>query len=499
MCYTVIVPRKGRGSKRNKTALKVKSGFADTRTAIAHIGRKDIATLENAFYGAIASLGYEGFLYFDENTAIPNPQALLIHKDPQVTYANLFQLFRKIKADGLIGSLAQVRTNAVVGLDWDIIPAGKGSRDIEIADFCKANLKAHFNLTDLIEYIVGGAIDFGFSVTEQVPFVWEEAPFRGNMGVKLHRRPQGWFVFDGDENLRFLSKTSGPEGIKVPAKRFIVGQYKAEPLNPYGNGLLGVSFWTWLAKKYGQKWRLIFLERYGIPSMIGQYENESDKSALYTALLAAIQDVVMVIPKGSELDFPDIDRKSTHDVFQSHLNYEDDTLRYIWLGQTLSTKEGEYGTRAQAEVHERVREDLTEYDVKSLLVAPMNGQYIRPLVDLNYPRESFTDYPNFVVDYRKDVDERGQGLRYVVEGLLLAEREFGILMTDEYKYERLGIPMPDEDTLKEWKAEQEAKKPKFAPPSSEEAAKLELEGSSEEEKKEFAEPKKKASVFATAR
>ncbi len=484
------MPRKGKGSKHDKNkakaALRVKGGaeFADGQPlAIRRTGASDIATIENAFYGAVASLGYENFLYFDENSAIPNPQALLIHKDPQVSYYNIFQLFRKIKADGLIGSLAQVRTNAVIGLDWDIIPAGKGSRDVEIADFCKANLKAHFNLTDLLEYIVGGALEFGFSVTEQVPFVWEEAPFRGNLGVKLHRRPQSWFVFDGDENLRFLSKEAPTVGVIVPPKRFILGQYKAEPLNPYGNGLLGVSFWTWLAKKYGQKWRLQFLERYGIPAMIGKYEDESQKRPLYTALLAAIQDVVMTIPEGTNIEFPDIDRKSTHDVFQSHANYEDDTLRYIWLGQTLSTKEGEYGTRAQAEVHERVREDLTEYDVKSLLIAAMEGQYIRPLVDLNYPRESFEDYPSFYVDYKAEVDQK-----IIAEGFAVMENQLGMVLTDEYKYGRLGVPIPDEEELA-LKA-----KPKALPKPGE-AAELEPEESPEEEKKEFAERKKKVSVF----
>ena len=56
---------------------------------------------------------------------------------------------------------------------------------------------------------------------------------------------------------------------------------------------------------------------------------------------------------------------SQNDLFESYINYLDETMTKLVLGQTMTTEDG--SSRSQAEVHERTQEDIFDADAKSFL------------------------------------------------------------------------------------------------------------------------------------
>lgn len=356
---------------------------------------------------------------------LPNPDPILrkTGKDSEV--------YEEMKTDAHISACRFSRKSGVLSKDWDILPATENPKDLEIANFVKENLqKLNFD-QDLRQMLDAPYV--GFRVME---IMWEER--QGAWWIKeLKARQRRRFTFGLDGSLRLLNYSSLNDEAIPPAK-FILVQHEEDDSNPYGERIYSRCYWPWMFKKHGYKFWAIFTEKYGMPTAIGKYQpgaSAGDKQELLDALDSLVQDAAVAIPANSELDFKETngDKAEVHRLFLAFCNAE---ISKAILGQTLTTEMGDTGSYSAAQVHEGVKDDLTEADAK-MIMAAINNQLIPPLVEFNFgPQEN---YPAFMIFYKDDGTQKD-----------LAERdtklvEMGLPVSTKYFYNRYNIPQPGKD------------------------------------------------------
>ena len=133
------------------------------------------------------------------------------------------ELFEEMEEkDPHLFSQLQTRKNAVTGLDFEIIPFSDDPRDKEIADFIEEQINGIESLED-VETDLLDAIGKGFAVSE-IMWGYDE----GHVVVReIKSRHQKRFFWDSlDDSFKVRTKDA-PEGILLPANKFIVHRYKA--------------------------------------------------------------------------------------------------------------------------------------------------------------------------------------------------------------------------------------------------------------------------------
>jgi len=136
---------------------------------------------------------------------------------------------------------------------------------------------------------------------------------------------------------------------------------------PSGDALLTKIYWPWFFRTHGWKMWAKHMERVAIPFLYGK--TDSDRNSAITALSAAVQDAVFVSGTRDELTalnmgtggntlFPDFETAVTR------------RIKMAILGQTLTSgTDGGSGNRALGQVHNEVRLEKKQADVKLLTQA----------------------------------------------------------------------------------------------------------------------------------
>lgn len=159
------------------------------------------------------------------------------------------ELFEEMEEkDPHLFSQLQTRKNAVTGLDFEVIPFGDEPLDKEIADFIEEQLNGIESFED-VENDLLDAIGKGFAVSE-ILWGYDE----GHVVVQdIKTRHQKRFFWDTlDDSFKVRTKDV-PEGILLPANKFIVHRYKARSGHTSRAGILRVVAWMYLFKNYDLK------------------------------------------------------------------------------------------------------------------------------------------------------------------------------------------------------------------------------------------------------
>ena len=146
------------------------------------------------------------------------------------------ELFEEMEEkDPHLFSQLQTRKNAVTGLDFEVIPFGDELLDKEIADFIEEQLNGIESFED-VENDLLDAIGKGFAVSE-ILWGYDE----GHVVVQdIKTRHQKRFFWDTlDDSFKVRTKDV-PEGILLPANKFIVHRYKARSGHTSRAGILRV-------------------------------------------------------------------------------------------------------------------------------------------------------------------------------------------------------------------------------------------------------------------
>jgi len=144
-------------------------------------------------------------------------------------------------------------------------------------------------------------------------------------------------------------------------------------------------------------------------------------------------DAVAVFSKNIDMKFVETSRggDKPYQPLQEYCNTE---ITILWLGQHLTTDVGDSGSRAAAEIHDRVREDLLVDDIAD------EGQTIRrelltPLVHARFG--DGVPVPHFRRALIQSVDTK-----VLADTLAVAVNQLGLPVPERWVHRALGIPEP---------------------------------------------------------
>ncbi len=233
---------------------------------------------------------------------------------------------------------------------WTIEAADDTPAAEEQKDFIEFNLRDHlqgsFN-QDLFEIM--GALALGFSITEKNYTIIEKGLWKGKIGLKdlKSKRPQDFNIFtDVFQNPISLVKVEQPDiGNELPIDKFIIYSFRKRYENVFGTALTRSLYDLWWLKHIVKRSLGVYLERFGVPTAIGRYEEGfKQKAAAFRMLKALRTETVALIPKGIELDWKETTGRGV-DLFIKTIKHIDDQISKTILGQTLTQSQGASGSQ----------------------------------------------------------------------------------------------------------------------------------------------------------
>lgn len=221
------------------------------------------------------------------------------------------------------------------------------------------------------------ALLFGYSVQEMV--YDQDSDYIGIQWVG--EKPMEWFEPKNDGRLIYRPEGTGQEYEVDQVFKFFMTRRKSTYKQPYGKALLTVVYWLDFFRKNGFKFWAKFLERFGTPILLGKCK-DSDPSEMNQALLNAHAQSVISID--AEDDVQILSAASSGNAGTSFETFNNTIIRQIQkviLGQTLTSGTDGTGSRALGEVHENVRKDKLNADIR--LVTPTFQAIVDALCALN--------------------------------------------------------------------------------------------------------------------
>ncbi len=348
------------------------------------------------------------------------------------------KLYDEVARDPHAGSVLQQRILAVVGKEWEIVPAKSAKKtgrpaatpfEQVVADFVSEILEG-CNFDQARQELLKGIL-YGFKAAEVIWTVKDGAVKVGKIIGKHPRR----FCFTPERELRLLTPASLIEGEEVPPRKFIVFTY-GDSDNPYGDGLGKTLWWPVWFKKNGIKFWLVFLEKFGMPTAVGKYPPGTlnpQKQTLLDAIDAIQNETGITIPETMAIEYLEASRAGNAQ-YEGFAEFMDRQISKAVLSQTLTTEIGETGSYAASQTHGEVRQEIVEADA-DLLDACLNETLIPWIVDYNFP--GIRAYPKI-----KTYAAPKPGLTAQSGIDKTVTKDIGLPVPKQYFYDTYGYPAP---------------------------------------------------------
>ncbi len=343
------------------------------------------------------------------------------------------ELYEDLLRDDQVGSNLNTRKLAVVGKEWEVVPASEKRADQKIADFVKEVLLA-CNYDDARKALLSGIV-LGFKPAE---VMWEYS--EGQVWIKeIIGKASRRFVFDLTRSLRLLTLQNMIEGEEVPECKFLCYTNVSDNGSPYGDALGRLLYWPVWFKKNAIKFWMVFADKFGSPTAIGKYPPgtpQAQQDALLSAIDAIQQEAAIKIPDNVDISLLEATRGGSISCYDGLCAFMNASISKVLLGQTLTTEIGGTGSYAASQTHETVREDYIKADADSLSAA-LNRQLVRWIVDYNFP--GVTRYPKVWIRTEGEKD-----LKPLADRDKLIIVDMGVPVTADYIYNTYGIPKPED-------------------------------------------------------
>jgi phage gp29-like protein len=203
------------------------------------------------------------------------------------------------------------------------------------------------------------AVPFGYSVQEVI--------YRPGGVERVSLKPMHWFTPQRDGRLLYRPATG--EEIEVDTRyKFLLARRNPTWLNPYGEALLSRLYWLYLFRHNGGQYWVQFLERFGLPLILGQVHATEEFVA---GLQSAGLDSVVAVGPDEKVSAVQAVGTGEFERFEIALSKR---VQRVVLGQTLTSDVDGGGSYAAAKVHDSVRTDKRNADLRMVTRA------LQPLV-----------------------------------------------------------------------------------------------------------------------
>ncbi len=292
--------------------------------------------------------------------------------------------FHRMLADPQVKACLSTKKFAALSQTWEVHPASPSPEDRQIADFVRSALaNVRGSVLDTL-YDVLDALALGVSLVEINYALIESGPDAGRIGLaSLKSKDPSGFLFETDA---FANVTAlrGVGGESYPPEKFL--RYAWLPLyeSPLGQSDLLAAYKPWQVKQQLLKWWAKYLEKFGLPTVLGTYDpargygTEQQRELL--AIVAQVHnESAVVLPSDMHLGLLETARAQSAG-FADAIEYLDRAIAKSILGQTLTTDSTPNGSsHALGAVHQdvlgfyvaKLKRDLEESVIGAQLIAPL--------------------------------------------------------------------------------------------------------------------------------
>lgn len=364
---------------------------------------------------------------------------------------DFFELAEEIEERDLHyrGVLQQRRLRSA-GAPIDVAAASAAAADRALADEVRERVVQGPEWHGLLLSILD-ALGKGVSCVE---IVWRYRGGRWEPGA-CHRIDPRWLVWDdadGETPLLMRDRGDAPAGARrgladpaagafraradplAPGK-FIYHAHRSKSGLPTRGGLAFSVATMYLLKSVAVRDWWAFAELYGVPVRVGKYgptATEADVRTLVDALAALAADAGAAIPESMSIDVLSAaggGEGGSRGLFGAQADWCDAQVSKAVVGQTMTADDG--SSRAQAEVHADVRDDLVRDDVRQVCET-LSRTLVRWYCELNH-RVRPAGWPRLVLPPPPaDLDVPA----------IVSAVSAGLRVPAAWLRERLGIPEP---------------------------------------------------------
>ncbi|MDW8056606.1 MAG: DUF935 family protein [Elusimicrobiota bacterium] len=284
---------------------------------------------------------------------------------------------------------------------WDIIPASNEPKDKEIADFVKWNLEnVEGSFEDDLKDIMG-ALEFGISICEIVWDVCDRGKYKDKIVLRSikSKNPRYFNILTDDfDNILengIVNLSSIDYGRQYPTEKFIIYSFNKRYENVFGRSRLRELYDIWYFKQMWLRAWSIYLEKFGHPIPIAKYPVNIEKEVrdkIWEVIKNIKYETAIMIPQEFDIELKEASARGG-DMFLTAINFCNNQIRKVIMGQTLTSEQGKVGSYALGRVHFDILLFYLEQLGKDVASKAINQQLIRRLVDYNF--SNIDDYPKF--------------------------------------------------------------------------------------------------------
>lgn len=312
------------------------------------------------------------------------------------------QIYEQVLSDAEVKATLAQRHLAVTQCETQVDAGGDRRVDKQAAEFIRQQLH-RIGWDNVTSKMLFGEF-YGYAVAENIFKAEGSQIVLDRIKVRNRRR----FRYDKDHNLRLLTQSNMTEGELCERPYFWDYCCGADHDDePYGMGLAHWLYWPVLFKRNGIKFWLIFLEKFGMPTAVGSYDEnatDTEQTKLLYAARALQVDSGVIKPKSMELDLLEAARSGTAD-YSALIEWANSSIQKVTLGQTASTQ-GSPGKLGNDDLAGDVRGDIIKA-ASDLICESFNRQVVAPLVRWNFPTAELPRVYR-VTDEPEDLDVRAE-------------------------------------------------------------------------------------------
>ncbi|MCW2478842.1 DUF935 domain-containing protein [Candidatus Symbiopectobacterium sp. NZEC135] len=320
------------------------------------------------------------------------------------------QIYREVLTDDEVKSALTQRQDAVISREVQVDAGGEQPIDIEAADAMRQQIEAigFDRVTRLMHY----GVFYGYAVSELIYGVKDNLLWIEDVKVRDRRR----FRYTPKGELRLLTPRNMAEGIECPPPYFWHYSIGADHDDePYGLGLAHWLYWPVFFKRNGVKFWLTFLDKFGMPTVVGKYPEgatDAQKRDLLALTRALATDTGVVMPEKMLVELLAAGRSGAAD-YQSLYNAMNEAIRRVVVGQISSSG----GTAKGIGGDESLQSDILNSIAKSdadLICESWNRGPGRWWTELNFPGAA-VPLVSRIFDEPEDLKSRSERDKNIVD------------------------------------------------------------------------------------
>lgn len=278
--------------------------------------------------------------------SLPDPDKILAENNYD------YEILRDLMSDPHLIATVQQRKMQVAQMGWEVTNIEDEELKLEIINIIK-ELDLQKIISDVLD-----AILYGFSILE---IRWELKENKKIVPVDLIAKPQEWFIFNKEQELKLRKNVNGTyifeEGNTLPDYKFILVQNHPTYTNPYGEKILSRCYWPITLKRATiENWQLI-MERFGIPYLVGRYPvgaTETDKQDLLDQVEKMSEDLITILEEGQTVEIIENPKYEIGQLYEKLAEYHNKAISKAVLTVTLTTEVQRIGSYKAAEIHKEM-------------------------------------------------------------------------------------------------------------------------------------------------